>query len=200
MATTFKSGLVSNLSASRRGGQSIASPGPLSWLGSLRAPPQVTGRRSPTAFIPHSRTQPQTPNAETGRPAAPTIHTGAQSACAPTARAPPLPKLSASTRRRGPRLGTLYQCQGRASASTRTPARMARAPAASPQRAYLNGPTSARTSIGRQAFCCGVLGVKLANSYASVGSSPSFFFQTIYVEIEGRFVTQVQHIWKLFPN
>ncbi|CAI9168502.1 unnamed protein product [Rangifer tarandus platyrhynchus] len=47
----------------------------------------------------------------------------AQSACASTAPAPPLPKLSASTRRRGPRLGTLSQCQGRASTSThaRTP-------------------------------------------------------------------------------
>lgn len=139
-ATTFKSGLINNLSASRRGGQSIAYPGPLSWLGSLRAPPPghrpaLSHRLYPT-FPGHSRRH----QCGNWAPALGYSHAG-PSACACTARAPPLPKLSASTRRRGPRLGTLYQCQGRASRSTH-----ARTPTHAHARTRCGPPPSARIS------------------------------------------------------
>lgn len=166
-------------------------PSPRSQAGAL--PP-------PLSHIP--RTQPQTPMRKLGA-RAPIFTPGAQSACAPTARAPPLPKLSASTRRRGPRLGTLYQCQGRASTSThaRTPTHArARTHALrpSPQRAYLVAQLLPRAQSDRQAFCCASLGS--SSRTAAVLATLLSFFRLFMLRLRGPFCHTSSTHFRLFPN
>lgn len=163
--------------------------------------PQVTGRRSPTAFIPHSQDTAADTNAETGRPRS-DIHTrGPVSvctyrACAAAAQverkhAAPRP----ASRHALPVPGPSVNEHARADAYARARTHALRP---SPQRAYLVAQLLPRAQSDRQAFCCASLGS--SSRTAAVLATLLSFFRLFMLRLRGPFCHTSSTHFRLFPN
>lgn len=163
--------------------------------------PQVTGRRSPTAFIPHFQDAAADSNAETGRPLSDIHSPGPVSVCtdrACAAAAQVKRKHAApwsASRHALPVPGPSVNEHARADAYARA---RTHAPRPSPRRAYLVARLLPRAQSARQAFCCAPLG---SNSRTAAVLATLFsFFRLFMLRLREPFCHTSSTHFRLVPT